>query len=223
MIADALDALSDVVSRPFRAVLLRTLGLTLAALVALWFVLISLFNHFITLPWGWAETLVDWLAGAGFIVAMVFLVAPVSSLVAGFFLDEIAEKVESTAFPADPVGTGLPVVQTLVTSVKFFGAVILANLVALVLLLVPGINLIAFLLANAYLLGREYFEFAALRFRGYEDARLLRRANGGQIFAAGLIVALFVMIPIVNLATPLFATAFMVRLHKRISGRERGY
>ncbi|MEJ8574971.1 sulfate transporter family protein [Microbaculum marinum] len=223
MISDALAALSDVVSRPFRAVLLRTLGLTLAALVALWFVLISLFDHFVTLPWSWAETAVDWLAGAGFVVALVFLVAPVSSLVAGFFLDEIAGKVETTAFPADPVGRGLPAVQTLVTSVKFFGAVILANLVALVLLLIPGINLVAFLLANAYLLGREYFEFAALRHRGYEEARALRRANGGRIFAAGLIVALFVMIPIVNLATPLFAASFMVRLHKRISAEGRAY
>lgn len=223
MISDAIDALNDVVSKPFRAVLLRTLGLTLAALVALWFVLISLFDHFITLPWAWAETAVDWLAGAGFVVGMVFLVAPVSSLIAGLFLDVIAEKVELTAFPTDPPGHGLPLVQTLVTSVKFFGAVILANLVALVLLLIPGVNLIAFLLANAYLLGREYFELAALRHRDYEDARMLRRENGGRIFAAGLIVALFVMIPIVNLATPLFATSFMVRLHKRISAEGRAF
>jgi len=223
MISDALAALSDVGSRPFRAVLLRTLALTLAALVALWFALIALFDHFITLPWAWAETAIDFLAGAGFIVAMIFLVAPVSSLVAGLFLDEIAEKVETTAFPADPPGTGLPIAQTLITSVKFFGAVILANLVALVLLLLPGINLIAFLLANAYLLGREYFELAALRQRPYDDARAMRRANGGRIFAAGLIVALFVMVPILNLATPLFATSFMVRLHKRIEGEARGY
>lgn len=221
MIEDAIAALSDVVSRPFRAILLRTLGLTLAGLVALWIVLIWLFRHFVALPWGWADTLADVLAGAGFVVALVFLVAPVSLLVAGLFLDEIAEKVERTAFPADPVGTPLPLAQVLVSSAKFFGAVILANLLALVLLLLPGVNLVAFLLVNAYLLGREYFELAALRYRPYEDARLMRRANGGRIFAAGLLVAGFVMIPVVNLATPLFATAFMVRLHKRISAEAR--
>jgi CysZ protein len=217
MFADATAALADVGSRPFRAVLLRTLGLTFAALVALWIVLVWLFDRFVTLPWHWAETAADIAAGAGFVVAMVFLVAPVASLIAGFFLDEIAGKVETTAFPGDRPGQGLPLADTLVTSVKFFGAVILANLIALLLLLLPGINLIAFVLANAYLLGREYFELAALRFRPYQEARALRRANGGRVFAAGLIVALFVMIPIVNLATPLFATAFMVRLHKRIS------
>lgn len=221
MIADALAALSDIVSPPFRAVLLRTLGFTLGGLIALWIVLIWLFGHFITLPWALAETAVDVLAGAGFIVAMVFLVAPVTSLIAGFFLDEIAGKVEETAFPADAAGRPLPLAQTLLSSVKFFGAVILANLLALVLLLLPGINLVAFLIANAYLLGREYFEFAALRFRPYDEARMMRRTNGGRVFAAGLIVALFVMIPVVNLATPLFATAFMVRLHKRISAEGR--
>lgn len=217
MINDALAALSDVVSRPFRAVLLRTLGLTLLGLIGLWIVLVGLFGHFVVLPWHWAERALDVAAGAGFVVALVFLVAPVSSLVAGFFLDEIAAKVEVGAFPADPVGRGLPLGETLLTSVKFFGAVILANLVALVLLLLPGINLVAFLLANGYLLGREYFELAALRHRPYAEARLMRRENGGRVFAAGLLVALFVMIPVVNLATPLFATSFMVRLHKRIS------
>jgi uncharacterized protein involved in cysteine biosynthesis len=36
---------------------------------------------------------------------------------------------------------------------------------------------------------------------------------------AGLLIALFVSIPIVNLATPLFAMAMMVHVHKRLSGR----
>ena len=35
-------------------------------------------------------------------------------------------------------------------------AVMAVNLVALLLLLVPGVNLIAFYVGNGYLLGREY-------------------------------------------------------------------
>ncbi|MGZ3289591.1 MAG: sulfate transporter family protein, partial [Xanthobacteraceae bacterium] len=34
----------------------------------------------------------------------------------------------------------------------------------------------------------------------------------------GLFIAAFVSIPIVNLATPLFGMAFMVHMHKRLSG-----
>jgi uncharacterized protein involved in cysteine biosynthesis len=34
-----------------------------------------------------------------------------------------------------------------------------------------------------------------------------------------MVVAAFVSIPIVNLATPIFAMAFMVHVHKRLAGR----
>jgi CysZ protein len=36
-----------------------------------------------------------------------------------------------------------------------------------------------------------------------------------------LLIAAFVCIPIVNLATPLFATALMVHVHKRMTEDER--
>ncbi len=39
-----------------------------------------------------------------------------------------------------------------------------------------------------------------------------------MVFAAGLIIAAFVSIPIVNFATPVFAMALMVHLHKQLSG-----
>ena len=39
------------------------------------------------------------------------------------------------------------------------------------------------------------------------------------MFTAGLLIAAFVSIPIVNLATPLFGMAMMVHLHKKLSGR----
>ena len=34
-----------------------------------------------------------------------------------------------------------------------------------------------------------------------------------------MVIALFVSIPIVNFATPIFAMAFMVHVHKRMSGK----
>ena len=47
----------------------------------------------------------------------------------------------------------------------------------------------------------------------------MRKANQSTVFLAGLFIAAFVSIPILNLATPLFGTAFMVHMHKRLSGR----
>jgi len=87
-------------------------------------------------------------------------------------------------------------------------------------LFVPGVGLIAWLGANGYLLGREYFEFAAMRFHSAAEARELRRGNAGAVFVYGVLIAIFVAVPIVNLLTPLFATTLMVRLHRRVAGAE---
>jgi uncharacterized protein involved in cysteine biosynthesis len=57
-----------------------------------------------------------------------------------------------------------------------------------------------------------------MRFRSPAEARAMRKENAAIIFTAGLIIAAFVSIPIVNLATPLFGMAFMVHMHKRLSG-----
>ena len=86
-------------------------------------------------------------------------------------------------------------------------------------LFVAGLGLVIMFLANAYLLSREYFLLAAMRFRPPDEAKAMRRAHRAQIFLAGLLIAMFVSIPIVNLATPLFAMAMMVHMHKRLSQR----
>ncbi|RUV25789.1 sulfate transporter family protein, partial [Mesorhizobium sp. M1A.F.Ca.IN.022.04.1.1] len=197
-------------------------------LVALWFGIESLLEW---LAWPWLQTFVPglpswagWLSGiiAGILLAMgmALLVAPVTAIVAGLFLDDIAEVVERTDYPGDPPGRAVPVLQSLALALKFFGVVILGNIVALLLLLVPGINLAAFFIVNGYLLGREFFEFAAMRFRPEAEAKALRRKYAGTVFLAGLLIAAFLAVPLLNLLTPLFAAAMMVRLHKAVSARD---
>ena len=68
-------------------------------------------------------------------------------------------------------------------ALKFFLVVLVVNLVALFLLLVPGVNLIAFYAGNGYLLGREYFEMVAMRHLPPDEARRLRKANLATVFA----------------------------------------
>ncbi|KRB26074.1 MULTISPECIES: sulfate transporter family protein [Mesorhizobium] len=229
MIFDAArTAALELLSPPFRAVFIKTLGLTVLALVALWFGLTSLVE-WLALPWlqallpgmpSWA----GWLGGIIAAIALAFgtalLVAPVTAVIAGLFLDDVAEVVERTDYPGDPIGRAMPALRSLVLAIKFLGVVILGNIVALLLLLVPGINIAAFFVVNGYLLGREFFEFAAMRFRGEDEARALRRQYAGTVFVAGLVIAAFLAVPLLNLVTPLFAAAMMVHLHKAISARE---
>ncbi|RUU93580.1 MULTISPECIES: sulfate transporter family protein [unclassified Mesorhizobium] len=229
MIFDAArTAALELLSPPFRAVFLKTLGLTLLALVALWFGLTSLVE-WLALPWlqtllpgipSWAGWLGGIIAAIALAFGMALLIAPVTAVVAGLFLDDIAEVVERTDYPGDPTGRAMPALRSLVLSARFLAVVILGNIVALLLLLVPGVNIAAFFIVNGYLLGREFFEFAAMRFRGEEEARALRRHYAGTVFLAGLLIAAFLAVPLLNLLTPLFAAAVMVHLHKAISVRE---
>src|SRR5262249_58185001 len=83
---------------------------------------------------------------------------------------------------------------------------------------VPGCGAVVFFVAPAYRRGRHYFELAAMRFHPPAEAKALRKRHQGTVFTAGLMIAAFVSIPIVNLATPLFGTALMVHMHKRLGG-----
>ena len=86
-------------------------------------------------------------------------------------------------------------------------------------LLFAGFGVVIFFLATAWLLGREYFKLAAMRFRPPAEAKVLRKRHAATVYVGGLLIAAFVSIPIVNLATPLFAMALMVHVHKRLGGR----
>lgn len=216
MIQAALQAFRDIWTRPFRSVFWKSFGLAVLLLILLWVGVNGVLSAFLVLPYPWLETILAIVAGFGTVVALIFLVAPVSSLVAGLFLDDIAEVVESTHYPVDPPGRALPFMTGIGVSLRFTLLVVLVNLVVLVLLLLPGINLIAFLVANGYLLGREYFDLAALRYLPQEGVAELRAAKSGTVFVSGLVIAGFLAIPLLNLLTPLFATSFMVHLVKRM-------
>ena len=79
-----------------------------------------------------------------------------------------------------------------------------------------GIGAIALVAANAYLLGREYFEMVAMRHMPVEEARIMRKENSPTIFIAALLPALMSLVPILNLAVPLFATAYFTHLFKSV-------
>jgi uncharacterized protein involved in cysteine biosynthesis len=144
----------------------------------------------------------------------------ITSLVASVFVDEVADHVELEHYPTEPPGTALPLGLAITEGIKTALLTLLVYLIALPFVFVAGLGFIAFFFATAWLLGREYFELAAMRFRTPAEAKAMRRDHAVLIFAAGLVIAAFVSIPIVNLATPLFGMAFMVHLHKRLSGPE---
>ncbi len=225
LIVDAFKAWGHVFSPPLRRIFWKSLGLTIALLLVAWLALARTAQWLLDgvgllQPYPWLEATAVFLAGAGLFIGIAFVIPPVSALVAGFFLDDAAEVVERDGFPQDAPGRPLPVGQAILYGARFAGLSLLVNLVALSLIFVPVVNVVAFFGANAYLLGREYFEMAAGRFRPMAEAAAMRRRHPGAVLAAGMLLAGLLAIPFANLLTPVFGIALMVHLHKRLSLRD---
>jgi CysZ protein len=233
MIDAAVKALSQILSPPMRSILWRSIGLALVLVTVLALGLQRLLSWFASYGEGWAEALLGpgfhtplsllaWIvsiaAGLGVVLGGIFLMPAITSLVASFFVDEVADHVEREYYPAERPGVALPLSLAFSEGIRTSLLTILVYLIALPFVFVAGAGFLVFFIATAWLLGKQYFELAAMRFRSPTDARLMRKDNAVSIFTAGLLIAAFVSIPIVNLATPVFGMAFMVHMHKLLSG-----
>jgi CysZ protein len=237
MLDAAAKALAQMFTKPFRAVLLKSIALAIALLALMAIVLWRLLEWLTGAGSAWVEgtlgpmahgplALLGWLLaialGFGLIAGAIFLMPAVTALVASFFADEIAETVERSHYPLDPPGRALPLPRAILEGVETALLALLIYLCCAPFLLLAGFGAVLFFLATAWLLGREYFYLAAMRFHPVAEAKALRRAHRTTIFIAGMFIAGFVSIPIVNLATPLFGTAFMVHMYKRLTrGRQQ--
>jgi CysZ protein len=233
MLDAAIKALSQMLSPAFRAVLLKSVGLAIALLLVLMIALQRLLVWLTEPGRAWVEhavgplaqgplSIVGWMLavalGLGLFTGAIFLMPAVTSLVASFFCDEIADHVERENYPSEPMGVALPLSRAIIEGVKAALLAIGVYILAVPFLFLAGFGAVIFFLATAYVLGRTYFELAAMRFHPVAEAKAMRRLNSSTIFLAGMFIAAFVSIPIINLATPLFGMAFMVHMHKRLSG-----
>ena len=236
MLNAVLSALGQMFSQPFRTVLLKSMGLAVALLALLIIVLFRLLEWLSNVGAAWLEGTIGPaahgpLAVVGFIVAValglglfagaVLLMPAVTALVASFFADEIAQLVEQSHYPADPPGVAVPLWVATVQGTRAALLAVAVYLCALPFFLFAGAGAVVFFVATAWLLGREYFELAAMRFHPAAEAKALRRRHQSAVLTAGLFIAAFVSIPILNLATPLFGVALMVHVHKRLSACPR--
>src|SRR5687768_11322637 len=119
MIGAALMAVRDVSSRPFRAVLWKSIALSVLLFVCLLLGSQFALSYLEFARYAWLEPVIAVAAGAGLLVSFIVLAAPVTALFAGFFLDHIASLVEAAHYSADPPGKPLPAAQSLLTSLRF--------------------------------------------------------------------------------------------------------
>src|SRR5262245_30672266 len=131
MLDAAFKALGQMLSPPFRAVLVKAIGLAVAVLVVIGIALQRLIDWLATQGGTWLEGVVGlhtllqvllWIlaivSGLGLLAGAIFLMPAVTALIASFFADEIAELVERTHYPVDPPGTAVPIARAAWEGVK---------------------------------------------------------------------------------------------------------
>lgn len=224
--ADFFKALGQMDDRAFRRVLFLGLGLTVAMLVAIYAGMLALIERFadgpVTLPIvgevTWIGTLLGW-GGLGVIILMsIFLMIPVASAITSFFLEDVADAVEAKHYPTLMPAPKQPLSAALIDTLSFFGVLIVANMLAFVAYaMLPFLALPIFYALNGFLLGREYFTVAAMRREGRTGAKAMRRAHLPQIWMAGILMAVPLTIPIMNLFIPILGAATFTHLYHRIA------
>jgi len=158
-------------------------------------------------------------AAAVLIALMLFPAAAIG--LQSLFLDAVADGVEAKYYPHLPPArrqrVGEIVASALRLTMVMLGLNILLLFVWLIMLLIAApLAPVPFYLVNGYLLGREYFELVALRRMNPLEANVLRRQKLGWNMADGILMTLLFTVPIVNLAGPIIAAAYMTHRFHRV-------
>jgi uncharacterized protein involved in cysteine biosynthesis len=217
MLLDAfLKAIGQLRDPAIRRIVWLSLLIAAVIFVLLWVAVGFVITQTTLFQTGWLEGIVDVLGGLATVVLTWLLFPAVATVAMGFFLEDVAETVERRNYPSLAAARRQPVDEVVLGTVKFLAITVALNLAALVFLLVPPVFPFVFLGINGYLLGREYFEVAALRRCEPADVMALRRRHRRQVFLAGLVITALLTVPFVNLLAPVVGTAAMVHLFHRL-------
>jgi CysZ protein len=221
-------ALGQIDDPRFRRVLLLGIALTLALLIATTagFVWLAgaLVGEEISVPFlgevRWINDLASWGSFFLMLILSVFLMVPVASAITSMFLDQVAEAVEDRHYPHLPHVAPIPFWDAVRDTVNFLGVLIIANIAAFLLYLVlPFAAIFIFWGLNGFLLGREYFTLAAMRRVGRQGAQQLRRQHAATIWLAGVLMAMPLSVPLVNLLVPILGAATFTHLFHMLEAR----
>ena len=167
MLDAAFKALAQMFSRPFRNVLWKSIGLAVILIIIVGIGLNRVLVWLAGVVQGWAEqtiglttnmpvTLLAWILSfattLGIVVGSVLLMPAVTALVASLFVDQIAEEVERSHYPNEPVGHELPLLRAIFQGLKTALLAIGVYLLALPFMLLAGFGAVIFFLCTAFLL-----------------------------------------------------------------------
>jgi CysZ protein len=222
MIFDAfLKALGQMGDPRFRRVLLIGVGVTFALLAGITWGVQLVLPDTVSLPWfgeiGWLSSLLSGFILVSMIGMSMFLMVPVASLFTGLLLEQVADAVEAKHYPQLPPANKVVFSDVLIDSVKFFGLLIVVNMLAVVIYLLSTIMApIVFWMVNGILLGREYFQLVAMRRLGRKGANELRKKYRFTIWMTGFLMAVPLSLPLINLFIPVMGVAVFTHIFHKL-------
>lgn len=231
ILTDFLRAVAQLADPRFRRVLWLGIALSFALLVAAYAILLWVIDSFdpealelpVVGPVTWLGDLLGWASLFLMLYLSMFLMIPVASAITSLFLDDVAAAVEDRHYPHLPPVPRVGVMQGIIDTVNFLGVLVAANILAIALIaLLPWSYPVVFVLMNGWLLGREYFQIAAMRRAGRTGAAALRARHAGEIWLAGCLMTIPLAVPLVNLLIPVLGAATFTHLYHRLAGTARG-
>jgi len=203
-----------------RRVIGKTLGLAILGYIG-FVVLIYLLVGWLSGLSGWLEGLAQFGGVFAAIVIAWFIFPAVAAAIAGIFADEVIDAVEAKHYPALPPAHPVPVLSAVADGLKLAAIALLVNVAALPLLVIPPVYVLFTWIVNGWLLGREYFEMVAFRRMDRAAAHELRRHHNRTFTTAGVMIAVCLTIPFVNLVAPVLGAAFMVHVAQNVLNHKR--
>ncbi len=205
---------------PIRRVIGKTLGLAVLGYV-MFVVLVYLLIGWLSGLSGWLEGLAQF-GGVAFAIIIAWFIFPgAAAAIAGIFADEVIDAVEAKHYPGLPPARPVPVLAAVADGVKLAAIALVVNIAALPLLVIPPVYVLFTWGVNGWLLGREYFEMVAFRRMERASAHELRRRHNRIFTIAGVMIAICLTIPFVNLVAPVLGAAFMVQVAQNVLDHTR--
>jgi CysZ protein len=231
ILSDFLKSVAQFDDPKFRRVLWRGMGLTIVLLIAACLLVNFGINQLLSSAWAanlignqsWLGALIN-VGGVLFTIALsIWLMVPVTSAIIALFLDEVAQAVEARHYPHLPKQTATKLQDQILVGIRFLGILLLANIGALILsMIVPPLAPFVFWATNGYLMGREYFQMAAMRRMPRAQAQELFQRHQGSIWTAGILMAIPMSIPLVGLFIPILGAATFTHQFERLRALPSG-
>ena len=231
ILSDFLKSIAQFDDPKFRRVLWRGMGLTIALLIAACLLVNFGINQLLSSAWAanmigdqsWLGALIN-VGGVLFTIALsIWLMVPVTSAIIALFLDEVAQAVEARHYPHLPKQTATKLQDQILVGIRFLGILLLANIGALILsMILPPLAPFVFWATNGYLMGREYFQMAAMRRMPRAQAQELFQRHQGSIWTAGILIAIPMSIPLVGLFIPILGAATFTHQFERLRALPSG-